>query len=574
MSDISDTEQFYHLFPDPDLAKDLMNILDDFRIDARLKREYPALGHHMNRVNTFLAAKRPALGQLSTDTQRIVELIGQRLSSGTTNEAVPHALQKAFDFAVSVSKALELPDADIHQVARLTAKIYFFIDGAFDDPYQPIAPFSISLEPSTYRQYVENSKNATKSGKKQQGLSKESNASEKPPDAGKSKTRSPIEAPSQSSDTPHHPHSQNNQDLSQISEIKAKYPDEKDKSDHRGNKSTRPIISEKGLRPQDTPLFIDDVQSEKPDDLINFLPFHLAGQSELETGPGTFLYPEWGDDISGYRPNWSRVREHPLSAGSDGFYRRTLQKYAGLIRKIKREFQMMRPEGLTKLKRQFDGDDIDLDAAVDYFIDRKLGKSPSEKNYTRTRKNARDIAVSFLIDMSGSTRGKTIELEKEALVMMSEALCELGDPFSIYGFSGYTRQNVAFYIIKEFSEAYDHKIAGRISAIRDKHSTRIGPALRHAASKLVNREEKIKLLILLSDGRPEDREYDDAYGIEDTRAALKEGQKQGIRPFCITVDKKAPEYLHRMYSHSNWVVIHDTTKLPMKITRIYKQLTT
>ena len=153
-------------------------------------------------------------------------------------------------------------------------------------------------------------------------------------------------------------------------------------------------------------------------------------------------------------------------------------------------------------------------------------------------------------------------------------MCELGDAFSIFGFSGYTRENVAFYNIKDFSEAYDPKIVSRISAIQDKHSTRIGPALRHAAAKLQKREEKIKLLILLSDGKPEDREYYDAYGIEDTRSALKEGQKLGIRPFCITVDKKAPEYLHRMYSHSNWVVINDVAKLPNKITRIYRQLTT
>jgi nitric oxide reductase NorD protein len=333
-------------------------------------------------------------------------------------------------------------------------------------------------------------------------------------------------------------------------------------------------LSENGLRPKDTFLSEEEVKSEKPDDLIHYLPFKINGGGELEAVPGTSLYPEWGDDIGCYRTNWSRVREHPLNAGPNEFYQRTLQKYAGLIRKVKREFQMLRPEGMIKLKRQFDGDEIDLDSAVEYFIDRKLGISPSEKNYTRTKKNTRDIAVSFLVDMSGSTRGRTIQLEKEALVIMSEALCELGDAFSIYGFSGYTRQNVAFYTIKEFSDIYDQKIAGRISAIRDKHSTRIGPALRHTALKLANRDEKIKLLILLSDGKPEDREYYDAYGIEDTRAALKEGQKQGVRPFCITVDKKAPEYLHRMYSHSNWVVINDVAKLPMKITRIYKQLTT
>lgn len=576
MTHISDIEKFYNLFPDPQLAKDLMNILEDFRIDARLKREYPALGQHIKRTSEFLVTKRPAMAELSGDTQRIVELIGQKLSSGNTNEAVPHSLAHILDFANSACKSLEETDADIHHVAKITAELYFFIDHSLDDPYQPIVPFSISLEPSMYHQYVENLKNAAKNGKKKQDAQKESPDQKKQPGPGSQKTLNPQEAeqPRLSEESLSEERDSKNQDLSQVPEIKAVPQEKGDSSENQTYKTIKPLLGENGLRLEEAFPPSDKGEAEKPDDLINFLPFKITGGKELETIPGTYLYPEWGDDIGCYRANWSRVREHPLKAGSNGFYHRTLQKYAGLIKKVKREFQMLRPEGLIKLKRQFDGDEIDLDSAVEYFIDRKLGKSPSEKNYIRTKKNTRDIAVSFLIDMSGSTRGKTIELEKEALVIMSEALSELGDAFSIYGFSGYTRQNVAFYTIKDFSEVYDHKIAGRISAIRDKHSTRIGPALRHAAVKLGNRDERIKLLILLSDGKPEDREYYDAYGIEDTRTALKEGQKQGIRPFCITVDKKAPEYLYRMYSHSNWVVINDVTKLPMKITRIYKQLTT
>ena len=572
MTYANDLEQFYHLFPDPQLAKDLMNILEDFRIDTRLKQEYPALGEHMGRIHEFLITKRPALGDLSGDTQRIVEVIGQTLTSGKSNESVPSHLETVVNFAVFISTPLTTKDADIHQVARITAALYFYIDEFCMDPYQPVVPFSIGLDPSTYRQYVENLKNAEKSKQKKQGLQKESDSKHKQP-GPPIKGSKEANHPKQSSLNKEPVKSENNQDLSKIPEVNAVYQDDKNQQEGQQHNSIRPLFKKNGRRIEDVTPAWDHAEPNKSDDLMNFFPFRLYGKAALEAMPGTYLYPEWGDDIGCYRSNWARVREHRLADRSNRFYLATLQKYAGLIKRVKREFQMLKPEGLIKFKRQYDGDEIDLDSTVDYLIDRRMGKSPSEKNYIRTKKNDRDIAVSFLIDMSGSTRGKTIELEKEALVIMSEALSELGDAFSIFGFSGYTRQNVAFYIVKDFSEAYDQTIAGRISAIKDKHSTRIGPALRHAAEKLRKREEKIKLLILLSDGKPEDREYDDAYGIEDTRSALKEGQKHGIRPFCITVDSKAPEYLYRMYSHSNWVIVNDVTKLPMKITRIYKRLT-
>ena len=576
MKPSNDLETFFCLFPDPDLARDLMNILEDFRIESRLKSEYPGLGPQINKINIFFLSRRPMLAELSGDTQRIVEIIGQKLSSGKTKESVPRFLKTALDFAVSISQSLETVNADIHYTARIAAELYFFIDKSFKDPYHPIAPFSASLDPTLYQQYVENLKNAAKGTLKKHPDEKENGTHKKDQHPGSHEKMSPsgAQTPQASAESQGQAKDQKNYDLAQIPELKGTDTNGKGESTEPQYKSKRPLIREYGIWPEDMFSPIDDYEPDKSDDLLHYLPFGLKEQNELEPQPGTFLYPEWGNDIGCYRANWSRVREHPLSASLSGFYQSTLKKYAGLIKKVKREFQMLRPEGMVKFKRQFDGDEIDLDSVVEYFIDRKLGISPSEKNYIRTRKNTRDIAVSFLIDMSGSTRGKTIALEKEALVIMSEALDELGDTFSIYGFSGYTRQNVAFYIIKDFSEHYDHRIAEKISAIRDKHSTRIGPALRHAALKLSKRDEKIKLLILLSDGKPEDREYYDAYGIEDTRAALKEGQKYGIRPFCITVDTKAPEYLHRMYSHSNWVVVNDVAKLPLKITRIYRQLTT
>jgi nitric oxide reductase NorD protein len=353
-----------------------------------------------------------------------------------------------------------------------------------------------------------------------------------------------------------------------------KSPEGAVKENEKEKKPLSMTFDENGIRPKDEDLGYDSLQNEHWSNKLIHLNSYISDKRELEYKPDTFLYHEWGNDIGCYRTNWARVNEQTLSGKSSGFYREVMHKHAGLVKKVKREFQMLRPEGLAKLKRRLDGEEIDLDSTVEYFIDKRLGITPSEKNYIRIKKSTRDIAVSFLVDMSGSTRGSTINLEKEALVIMSEALCELGDAFSIYGFSGHTREKVDFFIIKEFSDLYDQKITRRISEIKDNYSTRIGPAIRHSIHKLMQRNEKIKMLILLSDGKPEDKDYYDNYAIEDTRIALKEGQKQGVRPFCITVDNKAPEYLHRMYSHSNGGAINDVSKLPLKITRIYKKLTT
>ena len=214
-----------------------------------------------------------------------------------------------------------------------------------------------------------------------------------------------------------------------------------------------------------------------------------------------------------------------------------------------------------------------MDAVVEFWVDRKAGLSPGEKNYSLTRKKKRDIAVAFLIDMSRSTKGATIEREKESLIIMSEALHEVGDSFAVFGFSGDNRDNVDFYRIKGFDDPYDDKVKKRISAITDRFENRDGTAIRHTITKLRRRPERTKLIILLSDGKPVDKEYTGLYAIEDTRMALKEAQHYGIKTFCITVDRTAAEYLPRMYSHSSWTVIDDVIRLPEKITRIYRGLT-
>jgi len=341
----------------------------------------------------------------------------------------------------------------------------------------------------------------------------------------------------------------------------------------RTKKLLQDLFKEKRVTPKEIETRIKHMTPDEIEVFLERLEPLVEHKSELEREKGTYLYPEWNDPAGRYQENWARIREHRLEGRSGAFYDQTIIRHAGLLKRIRREFQMLKPEELARLGRQLDGEEIDLDAAIEYFIDRKTGITPSEKHYIRIQRKQRDIAVAFLIDMSKSTKGATIAREKEALIIMSEALREVGDAFAIYGFSGDNRDNVDFYTIKDFEEDYNHRVKARISDIDYRFENRDGTAIRHTTSILRKREEKTKLLILLSDGKPVDKEYSGHYAIEDTRTALLEARTHGIRTFCVTVDKAAADYLPRMYSHSQWAVIDDVHKLPEKLSLTYRGLT-
>jgi len=164
---------------------------------------------------------------------------------------------------------------------------------------------------------------------------------------------------------------------------------------------------------------------------------------------------------------------------------------------------------------------------------------------------------------------------KEALILMGEALHVLGDRFAIYGFSGMRRLRSDFYQVKNFAEPYNQEVKERIAAIGPQEYTRMGPPLRHAVKLLQDVDAKVRLLVTLSDGKPED--YDDykgEYAIEDTRHALIEAKAAGIHPFCITIDKKAHDYIGHMYGEVNYIFVDEVRKLPIRLPEIYRILTT
>ena len=284
-------------------------------------------------------------------------------------------------------------------------------------------------------------------------------------------------------------------------------------------------------------------------------------------------YDEWDYRRSGFRRNWCIVTEKEVPATRSTFIRNTLDSYHGHIIRLRHQFEMMRSRERF-VRRQRDGDDIDLDALVESLADTAAGCPPSDRLFIRLKRDERDIAALFLVDMSNSTRGWVGKAIKESLVLICEAMETLGDRYGIYGFSGMRRLRCEIFPIKNIEEAYNDEVRARIGSIAPREYTRMAPAIRHMTSILQDVDAKVRLLITLSDGKPED--YDDykgEYAIEDTRHALIEAKMAGIHPFCITIDQHAHEYMAHMYGEVNYIFIDEVRKLPARMPEIYRVLT-
>ncbi len=286
------------------------------------------------------------------------------------------------------------------------------------------------------------------------------------------------------------------------------------------------------------------------------------------------VYDEWDYRRKGFRKNWCVVTEKEITPVQTSFIEQTLQKYRGQIRRLRHQFELMQTNEHF-IRRQRDGNDIDLDALVESLADIHAGRPPSDRLFIRLAREQRDIAVYFLVDMSNSTAGWVGQAIKESLVLICEAMEVLNDRYGIYGFSGMRRLRCELFPIKRLDERYSEVVRQRIGAMGPREYTRMAPAIRHMTSLFTQVEAKIRLLIVLSDGKPED--YDDykgEYAIEDTRHALMEAKTKGIHPFCITIDRQAHDYMAHMYGEVNYIFIDEVSQLPARMPEIYRTLTT
>ncbi|HEX6994461.1 MAG TPA: hypothetical protein VF339_09995 [Gammaproteobacteria bacterium] len=289
-------------------------------------------------------------------------------------------------------------------------------------------------------------------------------------------------------------------------------------------------------------------------------------------------YPEWDYRTSAYREPGAGVRPCVAPQGPDEWIDATLAKHRAMLDVVRRRFETLRARRM-RLRRQLDGDDIDLDACIEHHADVAAGRPGAEGLYEVRRAADKDLAVLLLIDVSGSTDAwiaadrRVIDVEREALLIVAVALDSLGEPFAIEAFSGEGPDRVTLETVKRFDEPYARDVARRIAGLEPERYTRAGAAIRHATALLMRRRAEHRLLLLLSDGKPNDvDEYDGRYGAEDMRQAVAEARLQGIFPFCLTIDRHAASYLPRVFGAHQYALLPDPARLPEVLVEWLKRL--
>jgi nitric oxide reductase NorD protein len=297
---------------------------------------------------------------------------------------------------------------------------------------------------------------------------------------------------------------------------------------------------------------------------------------DLYLGEGIPL-PEWDYRQQALQPNHCRLQPMQARDAAPSGVPAHLQVKA---RRLRRLFEAFKPRRHW-LSGQADGSELDLNALIDYSTDRLRGIRPADAKLYRSFCNAeRDLSCLLLADLSLSTDAyvnneqRIIDVVRDSLFLFSEALQATGDRFSIYGFSSRRRNHIRFHTLKTFDEPCNDAVRGRIQAIRPGYYTRMGAAIRHATALLEKEVSSQKLLLILTDGKPNDIDkYEGRYGIEDTRRAVQEALEHGLRPFCVTIDEKAGDYLPYLFGSSSYLLLRNAGELPAKLPLLYARLT-
>lgn len=280
-------------------------------------------------------------------------------------------------------------------------------------------------------------------------------------------------------------------------------------------------------------------------------------------------YPEWDWHSKSYREPGATVLLLSATPGPQQWVDQTLAERGAMLREIRRRFELLRAQR-TRVRNQLDGEEIDLQAWADSQADFRAGLPLTQRLYQRERRGRRDMAVMLLVDVSGSTDGwisrnrRVIDIEREALLLVCIALDSMDERFCVQAFSGEGPQGVIVRTVKDFGERYDNTVALRIAGLEPEKYTRAGAAIRHVSAELMAEPAVHRLLLLLSDGKPNDvDEYEGRYGVEDMRQAVTEARLQGIAPFCLTIDRQAANYLPLVFGPHHYALLPRPELLPV-----------
>ena len=294
-----------------------------------------------------------------------------------------------------------------------------------------------------------------------------------------------------------------------------------------------------------------------------------------------FHYQEWDYQIQLHRPDWVTVYERRQPKGDPEDINDILIEYRPIAHRIKQIIDLLTPEGVQRVRGLEDGDEIDINAAVDAMISIRMGEQPNPRITMRNVLKNRDLSVVVLMDLSESTNeamagsDKTVlQLTREAATLVSTAINGIGDPFALHGFASDGRHDVQYYRFKDFNQHFDDEAKSRLAGMKGGLSTRMGAALRHAGQHLLKQAERRKLILLVTDGEPADiDERDPQHLRHDTKKAVEELYGKGVLTYCLTLDPDADDYVKRIFGSNNYTVIDNVDRLPEKLPTLFASLT-
>ncbi len=292
-------------------------------------------------------------------------------------------------------------------------------------------------------------------------------------------------------------------------------------------------------------------------------------------------YPEWDYQMQVVRPNWVTLREHAAPRGAPAVIDTMLSEQKAVGQRVRRIVDQLRPQGLQRVRRLEDGEELDLGAAVDAMVMLRLGRQPDARITMRNVIHRRDLAALILIDLSESTNelvhGSTrsvIDLTREACALLSTAISGIGDPFAIHGFASNGRHDVRYMRFKDFDQRFDADAKSKLAGMSGGLSTRMGAAMRHAGRYLARRREAHRLLLVITDGAPADVDERDPQHLRmDTKKAVEDLRAEGIRTYCLSLDPLADRYVERIFGAGGYAVIDHVRRLPERLPTLFGSLT-
>ncbi|MHB1175739.1 MAG: VWA domain-containing protein [Sulfuriferula sp.] len=304
-------------------------------------------------------------------------------------------------------------------------------------------------------------------------------------------------------------------------------------------------------------------------------------QEGREPPPDPYHYAEWDYQMQLDRPDWCTVLEKRPKTGEVELIDEIVVKHKPLVARLKHLIEAMQPQGVQRLRKQEDGDEIDLNAAVRAMIDIRLGEQPDPRIMMRSVRKVRDLSVLLLIDLSESTNDSVLgsdstvlQLAREATVLLADALDKIGDPFALHGFDSNGRHDVEYFRFKDFDDDFNDKAKSRLAGMSGQLSTRMGAAMRHAGSLLKRQPSNKKLLLVITDGEPADNDVRDPQYLRfDAKKAVEELTRDGIATYCLSLDPRADGYVSRIFGARNYMVVDHVERLPEKLPLLYMGLT-